>query len=110
MLSNGQACCEAAFLFIGSAMESCIECCSSYAQLFNASECLVYCCRAGELETNTFEGDEMSKRIFQLLLAACLVTGTDFDARQSASQLDAMTGSAGTCSSIPIARNSVQLP
>jgi hypothetical protein len=34
MLWNGQACCEAAFLFIGSAMESCIEGCSScYAQL-----------------------------------------------------------------------------
>src|SRR5580658_9902976 len=34
----------------------------------------------------------------------------DFDARQSANQLDGMTGSASTCSSIPIARNSVQLP
>ena len=38
----------------------------------------------------------MLKRIFQLLLAACLVTGSDFDARRSASQLDAMTGSAST--------------
>jgi len=35
MLWNGQACCEAAFLFIGSAMESCIECCSNYAQLID---------------------------------------------------------------------------
>jgi hypothetical protein len=35
MLWNGQACCEAAFLFIGSAKESCIECCSSYAQLID---------------------------------------------------------------------------
>jgi len=37
MLWNGQACCEAAFLFVGSAMESCIECCSGYAQLVNSA-------------------------------------------------------------------------
>jgi hypothetical protein len=33
MLWNGQACCEAAFLFIDSATENCIECRSSYAWL-----------------------------------------------------------------------------
>jgi len=35
MLWNGQACCEAAFLFIGSAMKGCIKCCSRYAQLID---------------------------------------------------------------------------
>jgi hypothetical protein len=31
MLRNGQGCCEAAFLLIGSETENGIECCSSYA-------------------------------------------------------------------------------
>jgi hypothetical protein len=35
MLWNGQARCEAAFLFIASVIEICIDCCSSYAQLID---------------------------------------------------------------------------
>jgi hypothetical protein len=35
MLWNGQACCEADFLFVGSALESGIKCCRSYAKLLD---------------------------------------------------------------------------